>query len=128
MPPIRPRKGGSIRLPFEGYVDLDPPARIVNRGTLAPGTYRVVHYVIDRGRWLLSCSGDGPVFTVEAGTEMTIPIGTGLRLECEVLSVALTGHDGMEATLIDGDRRSPASYVVLDAGGRELARGSLRFG
>lgn len=149
-----PRRGeGRVRVSFAvGSVLLvplaggDPGFRLMfcRAGDAVPvpgGRYRVRNYRVrrragDGTEWQLWASGgEGPVVSVRPGGT------TQLRLEDRVhvrftaarhgrelrLSLALTGHLGMGATVLRGGQRVPAR-AILFAGGETRGRVPLDYG
>lgn len=149
---------GFVTPPFErGSIALAPvkgatePLRLVwdadaRRRAVPAGEYRVVNYVVERefkGRtWMVSCSAmDGPTVVVEAGREKRLDLDVRLHLDWSAektesglkLTLALTGHGGMEASLMDAgrdgpDRRVPADFEITARDGRKLGDGTLSYG
>lgn len=90
---------------------------------------------------MVSCTGDGPVVKIEAGRETAIELDLRVHLDWSAkrtedglkFSLGVTGHEGMEASLLDGgrseaDRRVPARYEVYSRDGRKAGEGTLRYG
>lgn len=104
------------------------------------------HYVIEReqgGRdWILSCTGsDGPSIVVRAGETVKMAIDPTVRIGWSVrrakgalaLALAVGGHGGMEASLMDTgrreiDRRVPADFELISRDGARVAAGPLAYG
>lgn len=83
----------------------------------------------------------GPALSVAERRPSSLTLATGVFVSCQAtraeegirVTGGLAGHGGMEASLLDlqrraNDRRVPMAFEVLDAGGESLGRGTLVYG
>ncbi len=122
--------------------DRTPPPRPDRRRALPPGDYRLTGYRILRrdakgALWFLSATG--PTIrrlVVRAGEEQRVQVEDTIHLTGGAhpenggveIQLMLAGEKGSGLTLYREGKRIDIGYRVLDAGEKELARGTLQYG
>ncbi len=108
------------------------------RRALPAGHYRLVGYrLIQRDEagstWHLSATAPAiRELELASGEERALEIDPAIRIEKRVsgdqLQVAIQGEGHAGLSIYRQEKRIPIEYRLLDAGGRELAAGKIRYG